>query len=426
MYINQNRMAGKTALILILVIILSMFVDIMPSYRANAISTQAQSSTTNAKSASNAVKMLKIAKNEKNGILGIDVSRYQGDINWKKVAADGVEFAMIRATYATTIDPTFVKNAKEAYANGLDVGAYHYATFATSAEVKKEAKAFMNQLKKVKLTYPAVLDVEPAPYITSSNSKYKNLSKAKLTSLCLEFLDILEENGYKVMIYSNENFFRDHLNISKIKKYNLWVANTIAEPTHVNPAMWQFTFKGKVSGIKGDVDLNVAYKNLSKSSRASTTSTTTKPSSSSSSSSSSTTTKKQSPYSVIIDFLNDNYSANLDIKNDYTMDDINAVLYRAFQTEINRQLGENVVIDGIIKDEEVSMLAEIPFNLDRTNGRITTLIQSRLYFKRLTTSINGFYDSAMVDSLKNLQSAYKVDASGEMTPETWEAILGVA
>ncbi|MDR2932366.1 MAG: hypothetical protein LBV27_04595, partial [Oscillospiraceae bacterium] len=158
---KKSRITVITAVFLIMAVVLTLFSNLTPALHAQAAEVT--------------IKTQKAADGIKNGIRGIDVSKYQGTINWKKVATDDVKFAMCRATYGTDIDPTFVTNAKGANDNGLYVGAYHYARIKDSASVKKEAAAFIKQLKKVTLTYPVVLDIE----------NHYGLSKTKLSNLAI-------------------------------------------------------------------------------------------------------------------------------------------------------------------------------------------------------------------------------------------------
>ena len=145
---------------------------------------------------------------QEGAIRGIDVSKYQGNINWTKVANSNVNFAFIRASYGTTNDPNFVTNAQNAHDNGIKVGAYHFATFQNSEQVKTEAQHFINRLKKVEITYPVVLDLEGA--------SHKKIKRSTLTKLAVEFMDLVREAGYTVMLYSYNNFIRAHLDIDAL------------------------------------------------------------------------------------------------------------------------------------------------------------------------------------------------------------------
>ncbi|MEM1483810.1 glycoside hydrolase family 25 protein [Oscillospiraceae bacterium PP1C4] len=204
------------------------------------------------------IKTQKAADKIKNGIKGIDVSQFQGNIDWESVANDGIEFAMIRASAGTATDKKFKINAKSAHKNDILVGAYHYATFSSVDEAKEQARYFIKLLKSIKVTYPVVLDLE-------ENKATRNISKAKLTAAGLAFMDTVKKAGYDVMLYSNENFFLSHIDTRAVRKkgYDLWVANYIEKPTKVEHKMWQHTSYGRVDGIDSRVDINIAYTDLS-------------------------------------------------------------------------------------------------------------------------------------------------------------------
>lgn len=420
-----------------------------------------------------------------NALRGIDVSKWNGSVNWKNVAKDNVDFAFARATYGTDPDATFVTNAKGAYDNGIHIGAYHYARFKTSAGVKQEAAAFLKQIKKVTLTYPVVLDIE---------NHYK-LSKTKLTNLALEFCEILEEAGYKVIVYTYQNFFTGHLNVSKLEGYNLWVANYVQKPSGLDYVCWQHSNTGKVSGIKGAVDLNVAMKSLAVKKLPGKSTTTTPTSSSSdgeqdttpmwnaanstkpvitdavrqsiadqyetpdttppkSTGTSKTATTKEPAIKVptsqpteegsktaartgtlsssddavvrlIGKFFDSNYKtdfANISALNKEDMDDM---LNHAFQIEVNKQLGGKVPLNGQLSDNELIKLAEVKFTLNKTQGRITTLIQGKLYAMDYLDMVNGKYDSDMVSAIRALQSDGNLEPTGQINTDTWRLILGL-
>lgn len=183
-------------------------------------------------------------------IKGIDVSRYQGDPNWSQVASSGIKFVFLKATESTSyVDPTFYRNAKSAKAAGLSVGAYHFARFGSVSEAKNEATHFINSCKKADLDYPLVLDLEV---------NQKGVSRDALTSAAVAFLETVESAGYKGMIYSGKSFLENTLDESKLSGYYKWVArynNVLGRSADV----WQYSDSGKVPGISGNVDMNIAY-----------------------------------------------------------------------------------------------------------------------------------------------------------------------
>ncbi|MFD2442573.1 GH25 family lysozyme [Bacillus sp. CGMCC 1.16607] len=186
---------------------------------------------------------------------GIDVSHWNGEIDWVKVAADGVKFVFIKATEGTSYSRLsyFKENAPLAQAAGIKVGAYHYAQFSTVAQARVEAAYFLQSIKGITLDYPAVLDLE----VNKGQA-----SKATLTSAAIAFLDMIKNAGYTPMLYTGKSFLENQLDESMLEGYPLWVArynNTLGR----NADIWQHTDSGKVSGIKGNVDMNIAYREFS-------------------------------------------------------------------------------------------------------------------------------------------------------------------
>lgn len=187
-------------------------------------------------------------------IKGIDVSKWQGDIDWPKVKASGIKFAMIRASYGKkSVDPKFHCNITEAQKAGIDVGAYHYCYAKNIDEAKIEARHFINTIKPYKLTYPAALDLEDA--------SQAGLSKKLLTDIAITFMEIVKEAGYYPILYTSKNWLENKLDYNRLKGYDIWLAQWGEKPTWKGDfGMWQYTSSGKVNGIKGDVGLDIAYK----------------------------------------------------------------------------------------------------------------------------------------------------------------------
>ena len=157
------------------------------------------------------------------GIKGIDVSYAQGAIDWQKVKASGVEFAMLRAsrgpvssTRPASEDTTFKRNITEASEAGIKVGVYHYLYAHTVSEAKQEAKFFIKTISPYQITYPVVLDVE--------EQSQANLGKSALTKIVKAFLDEVNAAGYYGMLYSNKSWLTTYLDMSKLTGYEVWLA----------------------------------------------------------------------------------------------------------------------------------------------------------------------------------------------------------
>lgn len=191
-------------------------------------------------------------------IKGIDISQWQGyNVDFKKVKASGYDFVILRAgfgKYASQKDPTFETNYTRAKAAGLGIGAYWYSYAKTSADASNEASVFLSVIKGKKFEYPLAFDIEDPSQV--------NLSSAVLGNICRSFCDTIERAGYYVCLYSYPGFMNRIPN-SVVSKYDVWIANftTAPKPSYNGHyGIWQHSSTGRVNGITGDVDLNIAYK----------------------------------------------------------------------------------------------------------------------------------------------------------------------
>lgn len=216
----------------------------------------------------------KVPTNETQEItLGIDVARYQGTIDWKKVAESGVDFAMIRVGYRELITGKIVAdsnakyNMQEATKYGIKIGAYFFSTAISKEEAVEEANWVANFIAKYKITYPVVYNCEG--YEDAENRQY-SLTKAQRTDFAIAFLNKIKDHGYTPMFYASKNEMESDAKweTSRIeKKYKVWVAQYPGVPYPQTAKssytrkhdMWQYTNKGTVPGISKPVDMNVAY-----------------------------------------------------------------------------------------------------------------------------------------------------------------------
>lgn len=188
---------------------------------------------------------------------GVDVSRYQGNINWRKVAAAGVKFAMLRAVSTNSagiyLDPTFEQNYKGARENGIPVGVYFYTYAQDEATQNKELELLFKTLEGKTIQYPVALDVE--------DKTVAAIGKDKLTALVKRGLDIIDQRGYKPMLYTYTSYKAAYLDMTKLAAYDLWLAdyrNGVNQKGKCQ--MWQYSSKGSVAGINGNCDVNWCYK----------------------------------------------------------------------------------------------------------------------------------------------------------------------
>lgn len=205
--------------------------------------------------------------------LGIDVSKYQGTIDWAQVAGAGVDFAMVRVGYRTQVsgeiiaDPNAKYNMQEATKHGIKIGAYFFSTATTREEAVQEANWVADYIARYSITYPVAYNCEG--FSDPDNRQY-SLSKTQRTDLALAFLQTIAQRGYTPMFYAAKNELQADAQweTSRIEpNYQVWVAQYPAQPYPQVTAsaytgkhtMWQYTASGTVPGIAGRVDLNVAY-----------------------------------------------------------------------------------------------------------------------------------------------------------------------
>lgn len=190
---------------------------------------------------------------------GIDVSKWQGNIDYKKVKSTGIEFIIARIGYGmydNQKDPKFEDNYKGATQNNIPIGVYLYSYALNESDAKREADVVLKWLGNRKLNLPVYYDVE--------DKSQSTLSKSTLTKMCETFCEKIESAGYWAGIYANKNWLTTHLDYKYLeKKYTIWVAQYNSKNTYSGKYdMWQYTSKGKVNGINGNVDMNILYKNI--------------------------------------------------------------------------------------------------------------------------------------------------------------------
>lgn len=194
---------------------------------------------------------------------GIDVSSHQKDIDWKKVKAAGIDFAIIRVgfrgygTGAIVLDEYFTQNIEGALAAGIKVGVYFFSQAINEAEAVEEAELVLEQIKNYNITYPVVYDAED---ISNDTARTDGLLGAQITSNCIAFCDKIKAAGYTPMIYANKRWFLTRLDLTRLTDYDLWHAAYVDAPdTPYMYTMWQYSSSGKVDGINGSVDLNISF-----------------------------------------------------------------------------------------------------------------------------------------------------------------------
>lgn len=197
---------------------------------------------------------------------GIDVSDWQGTIDWEAVAADGIEFVIVRMGYrgyetgrmvADTMYESYIRGATAA---GLDVGVYFYSQAITSEEAVEEAEYVLQLLDGVTLTLPVFIDWE---YGNSNTARTKLCGGETITQCCIAFCDTIAGSGYLPGIYLNKKLLDDIVDADALSTYSMWMAQYCDEPTcHNGFNYWQYSPVGNVNGISGEVDMDLMIKPL--------------------------------------------------------------------------------------------------------------------------------------------------------------------
>ena len=201
-----------------------------------------------------------IATKVNGSTFGIDVSRHNGNIDWNAVKASGVDYVIIRCGYRGSVsgalieDESFRKNIKGATAAGLKVGVYVFSQAVNEVEAVKEASLAVSLVKGYNLTYPIFIDTE------SSGGRADKIDVATRTAVVNAFCQTVANAGYQPGIYASKSWYETKLNMGAIGNYRIWLAQYSAAPTYGGKYdMWQYSSKGKINGIKGNVDLNWSY-----------------------------------------------------------------------------------------------------------------------------------------------------------------------
>lgn len=191
-------------------------------------------------------------------IKGIDVSKHNGTVEFKKVKDSGIKFVIIRIGYggsAPVKDEKFEENYNNARANGLLVGAYIYSYADSTSDIECEKEAVIKWLNGKHLDLPVFLDLEDA--------KTGKCTKEEITSFANDFCKYIEKNGYKSGIYANKYWLLNKIDVNNLLAnldVSIWLAEWNKEPSYNGRyEIWQYTSKGSVNGIKGNVDLNYLY-----------------------------------------------------------------------------------------------------------------------------------------------------------------------
>ena len=194
------------------------------------------------------------------GTMGIDVSKWNGTIDWNAVKNSGVNYVIIRVGYrgssqgALIEDPKFKTNIKGATAAGIKVGVYFFTQAVDEVEAVQEASMVLDRISGYKISYPVFLDVE------GSGGRGDAIDSATRTAVCKAFCNTIKNAGYTPGIYANKTWLSSKMDAGALSGYKIWLAQYAKTPTYTGRYdLWQYRSDGKVSGISGNVDLNISY-----------------------------------------------------------------------------------------------------------------------------------------------------------------------
>ena len=196
------------------------------------------------------------------GQMGIDVSKWNGSIDWDRVRNAGITYAIIRCGYrgsstgALVEDPYFRENMQGALNAGLKVGVYFFTQATNEVEAVEEASMAVALSKDYRVTYPIFIDTEGA----GGNGRADGLDMETRTKVCQAFCQTVEDAGYTGGVYGSRNWFRTMLRMDMLQDHIIWLAEYRENPVYAgNYHFWQYTSSGSVDGIEGRVDLDVSY-----------------------------------------------------------------------------------------------------------------------------------------------------------------------
>lgn len=198
-----------------------------------------------------------------NATVGIDVSKWNGDIDWEEVTRSDVSFSIIRAGYRgyktgnLIVDPYFDINMTGAADAGLYRGVYFFTQAVNTVEAVEEASMVVELLKSYSIQYPVFIDTEGTG---SGNGRADALDVETRTKVCEAFCETIENAGYEAGVYASRSWFYHQVEVSRLEKYHIWLAEYRSTPLYEGYyEIWQHSSKGSVPGINGNVDMNLSY-----------------------------------------------------------------------------------------------------------------------------------------------------------------------
>lgn len=346
-------------------------------------------------------------------ITGIDVSKWQGAIDWARVAASGVKVAIIRSGYgkqSSQKDPFFEANYSGAGGAGIPVGTYWYSYALSTADAEAEAAVCLAAINGKAFDYPVYYDIE--------ESSQAALGKAVCTTMAKAFCEKIKAGGYIPGVYANLNYFTNYLDTSALSSYSLWLAryNSTSDYSNSIYDMHQHSSTGSVSGIIGNVDMNHVFKEFSG-----------RDNWDAESSDAVAVPSSGTPSAEVVkahqQWYNDAYYPSTGFK--IAVDGIvgantKKAFIMAYQTELNKQYNAGLSVDGIWGTKTYNASVSVKKG---ASGMLTHILQCLLYFNGYELAIDEVFGTATETAVKAFQSANGLTADGIAGKNTFKALF---
>lgn len=200
---------------------------------------------------------------KKKSFLGVDLSKFNGEIDFARLKEAGVEFVILKVgargygSGQIMADENYVKNIEAASQAGMKIGLYFFSQAITGDEAVEEANYVLSSIGDYKITYPIAYDME---YIANDKARIDNLTVNQKTDIAKAFLDTIQKAGHKPMIYGTKEWLLKEIDLTKLTAYDIWLSQQSDTPDYPYQfQMWQYSVNGKIGGISGDVDYNISF-----------------------------------------------------------------------------------------------------------------------------------------------------------------------
>ncbi|MCR5674018.1 MAG: glycoside hydrolase family 25 protein [Lachnospiraceae bacterium] len=203
--------------------------------------------------------------NKRESIKGVDLSKYNGTVDFSKLKENGIGFAMLRlgsrgyGTGKIDLDEKFVEYAQNAQVAGIQTGAYFYSQAVNETEAVEEANYIVGAVSGFNIKYPIAIDMEK---VETDEARTDKLTNKERTAIVKTFCDTVKGYGYKPIIYASRDMLIADLNLEELTDYDIWLADdSIPTDFPYKFSMWQYEKKGRIDGITGDIDLDISFIN---------------------------------------------------------------------------------------------------------------------------------------------------------------------